>query len=138
LPAAEVSLEQLKNIFLNLFSNSLYFTYPERKPVIIISTNTENGAAIPGLPKELGSKRYNNIKFQDNGIGFDQQFRSKLFMPFQHLHNYIPDEIKRKGMGLAICKRIMVNLDGWIDAEGREGEGTVIHLYFPVVDVVKT
>jgi light-regulated signal transduction histidine kinase (bacteriophytochrome) len=39
-------------------------------------------------------------------------------MPFQRLHNYGKDDIKRKGMGLAICKRIMVNHNGWIDADG--------------------
>ncbi|HEY2726105.1 MAG TPA: ATP-binding protein, partial [Parafilimonas sp.] len=75
---------------------------------------------------------YNHIKFQDNGIGFNQAFIEKLFMPFQRLHNYGSDDLKRKGMGLAICKRIMVNHGGWIDGDGNEGTGAVIHLYFPV------
>jgi signal transduction histidine kinase len=36
-------------------------------------------------------------------------------------------------MGLAICKRVMVNLGGWIEAAGKEDEGVTIHLYFPIV-----
>ena len=133
LPVAEGSFEQLKTIFSNLFSNSLQFMDPTRKPVIIISADVVTGNSLTGLPKELGAKTYNHVRFQDNGIGFDHQFREKLFMPFQRLHNHAPNEVKRKGMGLAICKRIMVNLGGWIDAEGRENEGTMIHLYFPFV-----
>jgi signal transduction histidine kinase len=131
LPAVEGSPEQLKTIFVNLLSNSLHFAAPARKPVIIIAADVVNGDRIAGLPKQLSSKTYDHVKFQDNGIGFDQQFRDKLFMPFQRLHNDTRNETKRKGMGLAICKRIMVNLGGWIDAEGHAEKGTAIHLYFP-------
>jgi light-regulated signal transduction histidine kinase (bacteriophytochrome) len=131
LPAVEASDEQLKTMFSNLLSNSLHFASPERKPVIIIAADVVNGRSITGLPKQLDSKTYSHIKFQDNGIGFDPQFRSRIFMPFQRLHNDESQQVKRKGMGLAICKRIMVNLGGWIDAEGQEGKGAAIHLYFP-------
>ena len=132
LPPVEGSPEQLKTIFANLLSNSLHFASPDRKPVIIIAADVVGGNEITGLPKQLSSKTYHHIKFQDNGIGFDQHFRDKLFMPFQRLHNDTKNEMKRKGMGLAICKRIMVNLGGWIDAEGHENKGTALHLYFPL------
>jgi signal transduction histidine kinase len=134
LPVAAGSFEQVKTLFSNLFSNSLHFISPKRKPVIIISTDVINGTSISNLPKQLGFKTYNHVKFKDNGIGFDPAFTEKLFLPFQKLHNYSADEISRKGMGLAICKRIMVNLGGWIAAEGREDEGVTIHLYFPVAE----
>jgi signal transduction histidine kinase len=134
LPAVQGSAEQLLRLFNNLFSNSLAFKSTERSPVIIISSVKAKNTALKNLPQQSAYNEYYHIKFQDNGIGFDDSFREKLFMPFQRLHNHGKDEIKRKGMGLAICKRIMVNHNGWIDADGNEGKGAIIHLYFPVMN----
>jgi signal transduction histidine kinase len=73
------------------------------------------------------------LSISDNGIGFDQSFRGKMFKPFQRLHNVESiNNTRRKGMGLAMCKRVMLNVGGWIDAEGKVGEGTTIYLYFPL------
>lgn len=133
LPVVQGSAEQLQRLFFNLFSNSIAFKSAERSPVIIISAKKIRSDTIKNLPQQSAYKEYYHIKFRDNGIGFDDSFREKLFMPFQRLHNYGNDEIRRKGMGLAICKRIMVNHNGWIDGDGNEGKGAVIHLYFPVM-----
>ena len=134
LPVVQGSAEQLLRLFNNLFSNAVAFRSAERGPVIIISSEKAKRAALKHLPQQSAYDEYYHIKFQDNGIGFDDSFRGKLFMPFQRLHNYSKDDIKRKGMGLAICKRIMVNHNGWIDADGNEGKGAIIHLYFPVMN----
>ena len=131
LPVITGSAEHLKKLFFHLFSNSVAFKSPERSLIIIISVQKIRSATIKNLPAQSAFKEYYHIKFQDNGIGFNQAFKAKLFMPFQRLHNYGSDDIKRKGMGLAICKRIMVNHGGWIDADGDEQSGAVIHLYFP-------
>jgi signal transduction histidine kinase len=133
LPEVQGSAEQLQRLFNNLFSNSLAFKSTERSPVIVISTEKIKNTAVKSLPLQSTYMDYYHIKFQDNGIGFDDSFREKLFMPFQRLHNYGKDHMRRKGMGLAICKRIMINHNGWIDADGNEGIGAVIHLYFPVI-----
>ena len=87
---------------------------------------------IKGLPVEITSGDFFHLQVRDNGIGFDENYKSKMFKPFQRLHN-LDTEInnRRKGMGLAMCKRVMLNLGGWIDATGKVGEGTTIHLYFP-------
>jgi signal transduction histidine kinase len=134
LPVVQGSAEQLQRLFDNLFSNAIAFRSAERSPVIIISSVKAKKTDLKGLPQQSAYDEYFHIKFQDNGIGFDDSFKEKLFMPFQRLHNHGKDDIRRKGMGLAICKRIMVNHNGWIDANGNEGRGAIIHLYFPVMN----
>lgn len=132
MPLIRGSAEHLKKLFLHLFSNAFAFKSPERSLVVIISTQKIKSTDIKILPAQSALKEYYHIKFQDNGIGFNEAFKEKLFMPFQRLHNYGSDDLKRKGMGLAICKRIMVNHGGWIDGDGDEQKGAAIHLYFPV------
>ncbi|MEP6466826.1 MAG: ATP-binding protein, partial [Parafilimonas sp.] len=131
LPAVYGSSDQLQKLFTHLFSNSFAFQSSERSLAIIISVQKIKSTAIKNLPAQSSWKEYYHIKFQDNGIGFNPAFKEKLFMPFQRLHNYGSDDLKRKGMGLAICKRIMVNHNGWIDGDGSETKGAEIHLYFP-------
>lgn len=133
LPVINGSAELVTRLFINLFSNSFAFKSAERSLVIIISAEKIKSTHIKGLPKQSSYKEYFHLKFQDNGIGFNNAFKEKLFMPFQRLHNYGNDELRRKGMGLAICKRIIVNHKGWIDADGNENKGTIIHLYFPTI-----
>jgi signal transduction histidine kinase len=133
LPVVRGNEEQLQRLFTNLFSNSLAFQSKKRSLVIIISSQKIKANAIVNLPYQSSHKEYYHVKFQDNGVGFNASFKEKLFMPFQRLHNYGSDEIRRKGMGLAICKRVMVNHSGWIDGDGIEDNGATIHLYFPVI-----
>ncbi len=133
LPFVQGNEEQLQRLFTNLFSNSIEYHSIKRSLVIIISLQKIKSTAISNLPKQSSFKEYYHLKFQDNGLGFNASFKEKLFMPFQRLHDYGSDEIKHKGMGLAICKRIMVNHGGWIDADGIEDTGATIHLYFPVI-----
>jgi signal transduction histidine kinase len=133
MPVVQGNEEQLQQLFTNLFSNSLAFQAKKRSLVIIISSQKIKSNTIVSLPQQSSQKEYYGVKFQDNGVGFNVSFKEKLFMPFQRLHNYGSDEIRRKGMGLAICKRVMVNHGGWIDGDGIEDNGATIHLYFPVI-----
>jgi signal transduction histidine kinase len=70
---------------------------------------------------------YYKIAIQDNGVGFDNDYKDKIFQIFQQASS-----TKGKGMGLAVCRRIMANHSGFIDASGEPGKGAVINLYFPV------
>jgi signal transduction histidine kinase len=66
--------------------------------------------------------------FEDNGIGFDQKDREKIFELFKRLHTR--NEYSGTGIGLAIVKKIVENHDGFISAEshGQKGAGFTILL----------
>jgi signal transduction histidine kinase len=70
------------------------------------------------------------IVFEDNGIGFDEQFIGRLFQPFQRLVGR--SEFEGSGMGLAICRKIIERHGGEIYAHGEPGQGATIIVKLPV------
>lgn len=57
----------------------------------------------------------------DNGAGFEEDHRKKLFQPFQRLHRQ--DEFPGIGIGLATVQRIVARHGGEIRARGRVNHG---------------
>jgi signal transduction histidine kinase/ligand-binding sensor protein len=62
---------------------------------------------------------------KDNGAGFDQNYASKMFKPFQRLHS--EHEYPGTGIGLSIVSRIIDRHDGEIWAEGAVYNGAVFY-----------
>ncbi len=124
-------IHQLKILFKALLDNSLKFTRDGVKPVITISCDTINGHELSDINPNLLQKKFYRITCSDNGIGFDNQFMTKIFRIFQRLHAPESD-YEGKGIGLAICQRIMANHEGYIIAHGEPGMGAKFKLFFPV------
>ena len=78
--------------------------------------------------------KYCCITFSDNGIGFNPQFRDKIFEVFQRLNSR--DDYEGTGIGLAIVKKIVENHNGFITATGELNKGATFHIYIPVKDEV--
>jgi chemotaxis family two-component system sensor kinase Cph1 len=116
---------QLRQLFLNLVSNSVKFIRPEVAPVIIISSEQVTSEKI-----NLATQNFFKIIVQDNGIGFDPAYEEKVFKIFQRLHSQT--EFMGTGIGLSICKKIAELHGGYIDAHGVEGEGATFSVYLPV------
>jgi two-component system CheB/CheR fusion protein len=130
---------QIRNVFNNLLANALKFSKPGIAPHIIIKSKiasagyfqSQNTSLAPGcLP--LG-QNYCHISFSDNGIGFDPQYKNKIFEVFQRLHNR--EEYVGTGIGLAIVKKIIENHNGFITATGELGKGATFDIYIPVLPV---
>lgn len=120
---------QLNQLFLNLVSNALKFTAADREPVIDINYSLVKGAEIKGIEKLRRELDYHKITVSDNGIGFEEEYAEKIFVIFQRLHGR--GHYEGTGVGLAICRRIMTNHNGFIFAESQLGEGARFILYFP-------
>lgn len=131
LPTIHGNPAQLQILFKALIDNALKFAREGVKPVIAISSEVSNGAELMEINPKLADKKFNKLIFSDNGIGFDDQFIDKMFQIFQRLHGQ-DSEYDGKGIGLAICQRVMANHEGYIIAHGQPGMGATFKLFFPV------
>ena len=126
---ADIIPFQFRQLFYNLISNALKFSNPDIPPRIQVSSKVIQGAK-SGNKKLLTKKSYLNLVFTDNGIGFDPQYKERIFEVFQRLHSF--DEYKGTGIGLSICKRIMENHHGLITARSTLNKGARFDVYIPV------
>jgi PAS domain S-box-containing protein len=128
LPVRAVIVYQFEQLFMNLIANALKFTQPGHTPKIEIRTGEMRGGDIP-LAEADPALTYRFISFSDNGIGFEPYFKDRIFQVFQRLHSRSAYE--GTGIGLAICKKIVENHNGLIDAIGTPGLGSTFIVYLP-------
>lgn len=124
---------QFHILFQSLLDNALKFRRSDVPLLINIRADIADGDELLHVNKEVRKRQFHRITISDNGIGFDNNFISKMFRIFQRLHNR-DSEYDGKGIGLAICQRIMVNHNGHIIAHGHPNEGASFKLFFPVED----
>jgi PAS domain S-box-containing protein len=118
---------QLEQLFINLVSNALKFS--REKPLIEILYVLGEYQSPDDV--EGDKRKYHHVSIVDNGLGFDQQYATKIFDPFQRLDPTM--KTAGSGIGLAIVKKVIENHGGWVEAEGRPQVGATFHLYFPAV-----
>jgi PAS domain S-box-containing protein len=119
---------QIQQLFENLIGNALKYSKPGEAPRIQIHAQQVRGSAI-GDPGADMHRLYHKISLSDNGIGFEQQYASKIFEVFQRLHG--KESYSGTGIGLAICKKIVENHNGFITASGQPGAGATFNIYLP-------
>lgn len=118
---------QMEQLFENLIGNALKYCRPDIVPSITITAEVQKGN---GTSQLLPEQRYYKISFRDNGIGFEQEYAGKIFELFQRLH--AKNEFEGTGIGLAICKKIVLNHAGTIMARGVPDQGATFEIYLPV------
>ncbi len=124
----KVIVSQFRQLLINHISNSIKFAHPDRSPHIVIDNQLVAGNTLdfegvnPTIP-------YSKITISDNGIGFDPNYRDRIFKVFQRLH--IDPKYKGTGIGLAIVKKIADNHNGFITADATDGQGATFTLYLP-------
>jgi signal transduction histidine kinase/PAS domain-containing protein len=117
LPIVEADRPQMIQLFQNLIANALKFQRENETPLVsIYSRGSRNGSG-------------HEICVEDNGIGFEEKYLDKIFMPFQRLHGRSGYE--GVGMGLAICKKIVERHAGEITARSELGKGSTFIVIFP-------
>ncbi|MCU0350227.1 MAG: CHASE3 domain-containing protein [Flavobacterium sp.] len=118
---------QIQQLFVNLISNSIKYAKQNERLSIAITTSeiTSEDRKLVKLDK---NKSYYKITYTDNGIGFDNSYSDRIFNLFQRLHT--KTEYEGTGVGLAICKKIMENHNGFIKAHAEINKGATFTMYF--------
>ncbi|MCA2673744.1 MULTISPECIES: hybrid sensor histidine kinase/response regulator [unclassified Microcystis] len=117
IPIVCADTTKLKQVILNVISNSIKFT---DTGTISLITHLEHPQAI--------------ITIIDTGIGIDPQQQSKLFRPFVMIDGSTTRKFSGTGLGLAISKNLMKMMGGDITISSQgQGLGTTVEIILPLV-----
>lgn len=119
---------QMQRLFQNLISNSIKFSKEDTIPEITITCDYVKKDLIDD-DEVWPAEEYLQLRFRDNGIGFEQEHAERIFNLFDRLHSRSIYE--GSGLGLAICKKIAENHGGTLKAASRLGEGAEFTLIIP-------
>jgi PAS domain S-box-containing protein len=117
LPPVNADFNQMQQVFLNLFLNSINFKDPNRKNTIFITA----------WVKTQKKKNILEISVSDTGIGIDDEHIDKIFDPF------FTTRARGTGLGLSITYRIIQRHGGTISVNSVVGEGTTFNIRLPAV-----
>jgi light-regulated signal transduction histidine kinase (bacteriophytochrome)/CheY-like chemotaxis protein len=133
LPLLMVNPGLIKPLFQNLIGNALKYSKKNVAPCIFIKADL--GVKNQSFPGQF-TKNYCRIFIQDNGIGFDQRYAEEIFGMFKRLHRN--SEFEGTGIGLALCKKIVEQHNGFISARSKVGEGSTFIISLPVQHTPET
>jgi len=131
LPTILGSSSRLRQLFQNLIANALKFTLPGRQPVVQIRYRLASANELPAEFQDIPSSSFWLITVSDNGIGFDERYKDRIFTPFQRLHDTAT--YSGTGIGLAICQRVAESHGGAIDADSEPGTGSTFKIFLPAL-----
>jgi signal transduction histidine kinase len=107
---------RLGQVFDNLLNNAAKYAPGS---VVVVKLFEEDGQA--------------KLKVSDDGPGIEKEHLEKIFQRFYR----VPETrmaVRGSGLGLYICRQIIVAHNGTITAESGTGKGTVFHITLPIVE----
>ncbi|NCT76524.1 MAG: HAMP domain-containing histidine kinase [Chitinophagaceae bacterium] len=107
----EADINLLEQVLINLMVNAMEAVKEVSEPRIVLSAYMANN-------------RKTVIKVADNGTGMPAEVVDKIFIPF------FSTKKNGSGIGLSLCKQIMMLHKGNIQVQSAEGEGTAFLLQF--------
>lgn len=109
--AFEIDVYLIEQVLINLILNAVDATEKALNPQILVSAN-------------LSHKGIGQITVADNGSGIPDEIKDSIFVPF------FSTKKTGSGIGLSLCKQIMLLHGGKIQLQSSETKGTVVSLTF--------
>lgn len=108
--------DRLMQVLTNLISNAAKFS-PARAEVEV--------SAVAGDGKV-------RVNVRDHGPGIPENFRSQIFQRFERADNSNTRRKGGTGLGLAISKALIERMNGTIDFDSAEGQGSTFYFELPI------
>jgi PAS domain S-box-containing protein len=105
---------RLEQVIINLLNNAVKFT---EQGHIRVTCRPENDHYL--------------LAVEDTGIGIRPDEISGLFQPFHQIDTGLSRKREGTGLGLSICKKLIQMMNGRIDVQSREGQGSTFTICFP-------
>ncbi len=110
---------RLNQVLLNFLSNAIKFTPEEGNiEVSLYEESSPIGDAYVRV----------HIKVKDNGIGMSDEFRKTIFDAFTREDSKRVQKTEGTGLGMAITKYIVDAMQGTVEVNSKQGEGTEFHV----------
>ncbi|MES1226381.1 MAG: ATP-binding protein, partial [Bacteroidota bacterium] len=116
MPVVKADINTIRQVWINLISNAIKYSEKSAEPVIEIGSFKNDDGQVTFFVK-------------DNGVGFDNKYKNKLFKVFQSLHS--SDEFEGTGIGLAIIEKIISKHGGTVWAEAALHKGATFFFNLP-------
>ena len=116
LPQLNADRLRIKQILLNLLSNSIKFTPPEGSIVVSVETDPDGGVV---------------IGVRDTGIGMAPETIPIALEPFRQIASPFAREAQGTGLGLALVKALAELHGGTLEITSALSEGTFVRVHFP-------
>lgn len=118
MPEIYANREGLKRVFRNLLSNSIKYQPDDPIHIPHIKIWSQH------------SEHTVDMFVQDNGIGIEEPYREKIFIPF--VRSSQSTVFEGTGLGMAICKTIIENHGGTIEYYPQDLPGTCFRVSMPI------
>jgi len=109
--AIEADINLIEQVLINLVVNAIEAVKDREVPNIILSAEIQNNKTL--------------VKVTDNGLGMPPELLDKIFIPFFSTRK------TGSGIGLSLCKQIMLLHKGNIQVQSSEGVGSSFVMQFP-------
>lgn len=109
--SVELDAGLIEQVLINLILNAIDAVKAKADPKIVMSAYTDNDNKVI-------------IKVADNGSGMTKDVLEKIFIPF------FSTKKNGNGIGLSLCKQIMMVHKGTITVQSKPDEGTAFYLRF--------
>lgn len=113
----------IRRIFINILSNAEKYTNDGGHIEVIVRE----------LPSTDETKTMLEFIAKDDGIGMSKTFQQHIFEPFTREDDSPHSEIRGTGLGMAITKKLVDNMDGEIFVESELGKGSTFTVHLPLL-----
>ncbi|AZI37906.1 nitrogen regulation protein NtrB [Caenibius tardaugens NBRC 16725] len=117
IPAVLGNADGLVQVLINLISNARDACQSSQKPQVIIKTRFVSGFVMNAVRLGRSTRLPIQVRVSDNGPGVDAALRDHIFEPF------VSSKKNGQGLGLALVKKLIRDMDGRITHERDQAEG---------------